>query len=384
MTPTERILTWLEENEFPVTLNDITPPTDALQRDQNINRTSLVGEKCVIQLDIVHMYETTICVLNVLQNIYNSRSPFPVFEQIVICIDDGKMLIKESSKTVSIGQDVPRASVAGFYSSFHSDPTVAKWHQCTFLSRESLIKQFHTQLRFKPRPRLHPHGHFSDSFDVTFDGKSAKIILSESELRERSIKDSLVAEILTTCDIREHADDIEEPITEQDVTDKLQESEPIEENNNEGTGGSIKHNILNSGGSDESFDEIRESDCKEENTSQISIGNDTFDCANDDKQFSFAIDEDELIDDTFVTFSNGLLTCRIMTPGLQMEIDAQRERDIDIELDNQDIDIEGNELEFLTIVDGRIVFKPEPRYNELDHDESYCLESLFTETDYTR
>ncbi|KAH3696110.1 hypothetical protein DPMN_083573 [Dreissena polymorpha] len=108
------------------------------------------------------------------------------------------MRIFERSTTVSYGHDADRARTLGFYHAIYADDAGSR--SFPFLSNDSLLNKLDTQVKFRPRPRLHRQVNFTNSFDVTFDGKSAKIILSELESIERSVTDANVQNDITAED----------------------------------------------------------------------------------------------------------------------------------------------------------------------------------------
>lgn len=317
-------------------------------------------------------------------------------------LESNKMWKSETSlSTFATGQFDPLV---------HWERTTPTWHSFSRLDKldNYLLNSVGGRLRFQPRPRLHRQSSFSRSFDVTFTGGSVKIFLSESE-SPRSGRDPIVVSPVNP-DIGQ-GDGLRRPVGKSGSVSELHKSDSgfddsyddidrdterhnpvkvtqeVRRNNEEHPSQQCGIEKTESETRDASSDLVNvdqeqysESEGAEKINCQISSDQDAHSHAgenvtsgvsvdiycetlkNDEVDINDGIDFTHDDDKHFITIHDGVVSCRIMTPNLERQISEQNEQEED--------------FKFLTITDGRVVFRSRETVSE-NEDELYNISELF-------
>lgn len=406
-SPISRVLTWLGNSDFDNSVdceNEVTffrprSKTCDIHDTRNIaflSKRSLWTHKHTHErfskTGHVACLANRVCILNV-----------PEYKTFTVRnLESNKMWKSETSlSTFATGQLDPLV---------HWERTTPTWHSFSRLDKldNYLLNSVGGRLRFQPRPRLHRQSSCSRSFDVTFTGGSVKIFLSESESL-RSGGDPIVVSPVRPGP--RQGDGQQRPVGKSGSVSELHKSDSgfddsydeidreTERRNPIKLTQEIRHNCKEPPsqhcGREKTESEIRDASSDlvsvdqekysefegtEKINDQISsdqdahshVGEnvtsdesvdiycDTFE--NDEVDISDSIDFTHGDDKHFITIHDGVVSCRIMTPNLERQISEQNDQEED--------------FKFLTITDGRVVFRSRETVSE-NEDELYSISELF-------
>ena len=268
---------------------------------------------------------------------------------------------------------------------FHWSRSSPGWRSFSMMDKlDNYLLNHVSRMKLQPRPRLHRQDSFgTDRFDVNLGGRSAKIFLSDAECQrpeprkvmipitiQRETPDERVPEqVKSDSGFDDSFEEIDRNV------DGVKNCSQSERNLIRNYMLSVRQNVPRNKSSERDAECLANLATENLATENFATGNSSngFTEANDSKTISVdaKLDNEVIaipIQDAehFITFHEGMVSCRIMSPNLERQISEQNDEDED-------------GFDFLSFEDGKVVFRSRERAIEPD-DYPYYIGELYGDT----